>query len=89
MAKYGQTKINLVFFLDIRKAFDTVNHKILLNKLNHYGIKDEELSFFSSYLHRRTQCCSVNEHKSTFNEIIFGVLQGSIFWATAMYYLYE
>ena len=59
-------------FLDIRKAFDTVNDKILLDKLNHYGIRDEELSFFSSYLHRRTQCCSVNEHKSTFSEITCG-----------------
>ena len=71
-------KMNSVAFLDIRKAFDTVNHKILLDKLNHYGIRDEELSFFSSYLHRRTQCCSVNEHKSTFSEITCGVPQGSI-----------
>ena len=67
--------MNSVVFLDIRKA---VNHKSLLDKLNHYGIRDEELSFFSSYLHRRTQCCSVNEHKSTFSEIICGVPQGSI-----------
>ena len=71
-------KMNSVVFLDIQKAFDTVNHKILLDKLNHYGIRDEELSFFSSYLHRRTQCCSVNEHKSTFSEITCGVPQGSI-----------
>ena len=73
-------KMNSVVFLhvDIRKAFDTVNHKILLDKLNHYGIRDEELSFFSSYLHRHTQCCSVNEHKSTFSEITCGVPQGSI-----------
>ena len=71
-------KINSVVFLDIRKAFDTVNHKILLDKLYHYGIGDEELSFFSSYLHRRTQCCSVNEHQSTFSEITCGVSRGSI-----------
>ena len=70
-------KMNLVVFLDIRKAFDTVSHKILLDKLNHYGIKDEELSFFSSYLHRRIQCCNVNEYQSTFSEITCGVPQGS------------
>ena len=70
--------MNSVVFLDIRKAFDTVNYKILLDKLNYYGVKDEELSFFSSYLHRRTQFCSVNEHQSTFNEITCGVPRGSI-----------
>ena len=70
--------MNSVVFLDIRKAFDTVNHKILLDRLNHYGIRDEELSFFSSYLHRRTQCCSVNEHKLMFSAITCGVPQGSI-----------
>ena len=71
-------KMNSVVFLDIRKAFDTVNHKLLLDKLNHYGIRDGELSFFSSCVHKRTQCCSVNEHQSTFSEIICGVPQGSI-----------
>ena len=41
--------MNLVVSLDIRKAFDTVNHKILLDKLNHYGIRDEELSGTKNY----------------------------------------
>ena len=81
-------KLNSVVFLDIQKAFDTVNHKILLDKLNHYGIRDEELSFFSSYLHRHTQCCSVNEHKSTFSEITWST-SGLHPWATAIYYLFE
>ena len=42
--------INSVVFLDIRKAFDTVDHKILLHKLSYYGIEEDELSFFKSYL---------------------------------------
>ena len=43
-------KINSVIFLDIRKAFDTVNHEILLQKLSSYGIKGDTHKFFESYL---------------------------------------
>ena len=70
--------MNSVIFLDIRKAFDTVNHEILLNKLNCYGMEDDELLFFSSYLRDRTQCCSVNGHQSTLKKVTCGVPQGSI-----------
>ena len=54
--------INSVVFLDIRKAFDTVDHKILL-KLS-YGIEEDQLSFFESYLNDRRQCCSISGIKS-------------------------
>ena len=70
--------MNLAVFLDIRKAFDTVNHEILLDKLNCYGIRDEELLFFGSYLRDRTQCCSVNGHKLTLKRVTCRVPQGSI-----------
>ena len=70
--------MNSVVFPDIRKAFDTVNHQILLDKLHSYGIGDGELLFFGSYLQNRTQCCSVNGQISTLQAVTCGVLQGSI-----------
>ena len=46
-----QGGINAVFFLDIKKAFDTVNHEVLLTKLQCYGIRGQELEFLTSYLY--------------------------------------
>jgi sarcosine oxidase/L-pipecolate oxidase len=58
-------KINEVVFLDIRKAFDSINHKILLRKLkNQFEIHDIELKWFESYLTNREQVCFVNGHTS-------------------------
>jgi len=52
-------KINAVVFLDLKKAFDSVNHKILLSKLSNYGIHDNAYYWFESYLENRTQRCSI------------------------------
>ena len=71
-------KMNSVVFLDIKKAFDTVDHKILIDKLYFYGIVEQELDFFRSYLTDRVQCCSVNGVSSGFRSITCGVPQGSI-----------
>ena len=62
--------------LDLKKAFDTVDHDILLEKLYCYGLGDRELSV--SYLSNKSQCCSVNGKISGFMPIICGVPQGSI-----------
>ena len=64
-------------FLDINRVFDTVNHRILLDKCECYGIKDQELNFFESYLSNRMQCCNVNGQTSSFRVITCGVSQGS------------
>ena len=55
----GNGKTNTVIFLDIKKAFDTVNH-ILLQKMKAYGNSGPELEFFNSYLINRVQYCSIN-----------------------------
>ena len=67
-----------VIFIDLQKAFDTVNHSILLKKLEHYGIRGVELSWFSSYLSKRKQFASVNGAASDHLEISCGVPQGSV-----------
>ena len=65
-------------FLDFAKAFDTVNHKILLGKLHHYGIRGNTLQLIESYLTDREQCVQVNDTVSDYELIQHGVPQGSI-----------
>ena len=52
--------VNAVVFLDLKKAFDTVDYDILLSKLNVYGIRGAENNWFKSYLNGRDQKCFVN-----------------------------
>ena len=65
-------------FLDFSKAFDTINHDILLSKLSHIGVRGKALEWFRSYLSNRKQFVYLNEHESDFKEITCGVPQGSI-----------
>ena len=65
-------------FIDLKKAFDTVNHSILLSKLDHYGIRGSVNTWFQSYLSNRTQFVTVNGHNSTSLPITCMVPQGSV-----------
>ncbi len=69
---------NLVVFIDLKKAFDTVDHHILLKKLELYGVKGQALSFLKSCLTNRSQKCKMNGFVSSERLIKCGVPQGSI-----------
>ena len=69
---------NLVVLIDLKKAFDTVDHQILLKKLELYGIKGQALSFLESYLSNRNQKCQIQGSVSSEKLIKCGVPQGSI-----------
>ena len=71
-------KATAAIFLDLKKAFDTVNHRLLIEKLKHIGIKDNTLNWFISYLSNRSQVVSINSSLSDSKCIDIGVPQGSI-----------
>ncbi len=72
-------EINCVVFLDVRKAFDSINHEILIDKMrNLFGIIGIQLKWFESYLNNRVQQYMINGKLSSQKTITCGVPQGSI-----------
>ena len=61
--------INGEVFLDLKKAFDTVDHSILLSKLEHCGVRGTALQWFQTYLYVRKQICRINNTVSGETEI--------------------
>jgi hypothetical protein len=77
-ASIEQNQHTIGIFLDLAKAFDTVNHSILLSKLYHYGIRGIAHDWFKNYLNNRHQFVYLNSTKSSKLPITCGVPQGSI-----------
>ena len=73
-----QGKLPLAIFLDLSKAFDTIDHSILIHKLHYYGVRGTSLDWFKSYLCNRTQFVQYNDCNSSQSKITTGVPQGSI-----------
>ena len=71
-------KFGCGIFIDLQKVFDTVNHDILLTKIEHYGIRGIALDWFKSYLMDRKQYVSVNGSNSSYLNVTCGVPQGSV-----------
>ena len=67
----------LGIFINLSKAFDTIDYKILINKFNHYGVRGNNLSLIEIYLSKRKQCVSAPGEISEQLSVIFGVPQGS------------
>ena len=76
--KLDNGKVPFSIFLDLSKAFDTIDHTILTQKLKHYGIQGCALKLFEKYLSNKKQYVELNNVKSEMCEIKTGVPQGSI-----------
>jgi retron-type reverse transcriptase len=76
--KINNKKPTIFALLDLKKAFDFINHELLLTKLNCYGIRGIPLSWLKSYLTNRRQRTKANDNFSTYKLISAGVPQGSI-----------
>ena len=71
-------KFTIGMFIDLSKAFDTVNHEILLARLHHYGVRGTSLKWFESYLSDREQFVNYNGYSSSHKKVKCEVPQGSI-----------
>ena len=64
--------------MDLSKAFDSLNHSLMIAKLKAYGFDDNAINFIRSYFENRLQCCKINDSFSSLQNVFAGVPQGSI-----------
>ena len=77
LSNIDSKKVNLTFFVDLKKAFGTVDRKILLEKLGAFWVKDTEFKWFKSYLGERRQFCRVNGYNYETMRVTCGIPPGS------------
>ena len=73
----GITETKAVY-IDLKKAFDTVKHSVLLDKLNNWGLRGHMQNFLKTYLRKMQQCVNSGNVYSNFAEVDYGVPQGSV-----------
>ena len=78
LSKHSYTEHTYCTFLDLRKAFDTIDRKILLQKCKMYGLRGPVYTILESYLKNRKQFVQSGQRKSQMSEVKYGVPQGSI-----------
>ena len=76
--RYGGKSMKFSMFLDLKKAFDTLDHELLLHKLENYGIRGVCNDWFRNYLCNRRQCVFTNSVYSDWTNVSHGVPQGSV-----------
>ena len=74
---FNEGEYVMACFFDVMKCFDSINHKILLQKLEYYGFKNMSLQWVTNYLHMRKQFVSCNGKASSYQNVSTGVPQGS------------
>ena len=74
---YNESQVTIACFLDIKKCYDSIDHHILFSKLEHYGIKNDQLHWFKSYLKDRKMVVSFDNSLSEEKTVNIGIPQGS------------
>ena len=78
ISQFDKTNLAIAIFMDLSKAFDTLDHEILLSKLKYYGNSNHAINWFSSYLNNREHFVQFDDFKSNIKTLSVGVPQGTI-----------